>query len=105
KYEKLPFDLIDEIPNLAVTPYEEIDEDDILRLQWWGLYHDKPKVGYFMMRVKIPGGRLTPAQFRTIGEMSQRFGQNWGELSTRQCVQLHHIELPRLPEVFAVMKE
>ncbi len=105
KFEKQPYDLIHEIPRLAATPYEEIDEDDILRLQWWGLYHDKPKVGEFMMRVKIPGGVLTPAQFRTIGRLSEEFGQNRGELSTRQCVQLHHIQLPKLPEIFRILKE
>ena len=27
-----------------------------MRFQWYGLYHDKPKIGSFMMRVKIPSG-------------------------------------------------
>ncbi|HEY8551857.1 MAG TPA: hypothetical protein VIL40_00190, partial [Thermaerobacter sp.] len=67
KHEKLPFDLLDELPRLAATHYEDIPEDDILRLQWWGLYHDKPKVGTFMMRIKIPGGIVTPQQLRVIG--------------------------------------
>ena len=105
KHEKLPYDLIHEIPRLAETPYEEIDEDDILRLQWWGLYHDKPKTGHFMMRIKIPGGILTAQQLATIGRLSQKFGQNRGELTTRQCVQLHWIELPSLPEIFRTLKE
>lgn len=105
KHEKQPYDLIDELPRLAETSYEAIDEDDILRLQWWGLYHDKPKVGHFMMRVKIPGGALTAPQLRTIGRLSQEFGQNKGELTTRQCIQLHYIELPHLPEIFRIMKE
>jgi len=105
KFEKLPYDLIHEIPRLAETPYEEIHEDDILRLQWWGLYHDKPKVGHFMMRIKIPGGVLTPQQLTTIGRLSQKFGQNRGELTTRQCIQLHWIELPNLPEIFRTLKE
>ena len=33
-----------------------------MRMQWYGLYHDKPKVGYFMLRVKVPSGVLTPTQ-------------------------------------------
>ena len=28
----------------------------MVRLQWWGLYHDKPKVGTFMLRIKLPSG-------------------------------------------------
>ena len=49
-------------------------EEDIVRLQWWGLYHDKPKIGTFMLRVKIPSGILTPAKVRAIGEVSNRYG-------------------------------
>ena len=56
----------------------------MVRFQWYGLYHDKPKVGYFMMRIKIPAGILTPAQLRVIGELSDRFGRDYGELTTRQ---------------------
>jgi len=105
KKEKLPFDLIDEIPQLVATPYEAIPEDDILRLQWWGLYHDKPKIGQFMMRVKLAGGLVTPAQLDVIGRISRDFGQNTGEITTRQDVQIHCIELPALVEVFARLKE
>src|SRR5690606_32193435 len=105
KHEKLPYDLIHEIPRLAETPYEEVDEDDVLRLQWWGLYHDKPKVGRFMMRVKITGGVLKAEQLRTIALLSQEFGENKGELTTRQCIQLHELQLPALPEIFRRLKE
>jgi sulfite reductase beta subunit-like hemoprotein len=73
----------------------------MVRLQWWGLYHDKPKVGTFMLRVKLPSGRLTPAKLRAIGEVSKLYGRGEGELSTRQCIQLHWLELARLPDVFA----
>ena len=75
----------------------------MVRLKWWGLYHDKPKVGSFMLRIKLPGGLLTPAQLRAIGEISTRFGRGDGELTTRQNVQLHWIELAALPGVFALL--
>src|SRR5206468_1393691 len=70
------------------------------RLKWWGLYHDKPKIGTFMLRVKIPGGILSSAQLRTIGEISNIHGRGEGELTTRQNVQLHYLELKALPDVF-----
>src|SRR5918911_870023 len=47
--------------------------------------------------------RATPAQLRTIGEISNRFGRGDGELSTRQNVQLHWLELAALPEVFELL--
>ena len=78
-----------------------LPEEDMVRLQWWGLYHDKPKIGTFMLRIKLPSGHLTPAKLRAIGEVSNRFGKGDGELATRQNIQLHWLELARLPEVFA----
>src|SRR5215216_2818776 len=101
KQEKAPLGIRDELPALIAQGYERGPEEDMVRLQWWGLYHDKPKVGTFMLRVKLPGGRLTPAKLRAIGEVSNLYGRGDGELSTRQCVQLHWLELARLPDVFA----
>src|ERR671927_314406 len=82
KREKFPFAVLDELPDLIERGYEDISEEDIVRFQWYGLYHDKPKVGYFMMRVKIPSGILTPAKLRTLGELSVRYGRDYAELST-----------------------
>src|SRR5947207_3951418 len=100
KREKSPLGMLDELPALIATGYERIDEEDIVRLKWWGLYHDKPKIGTFMLRVKIPGGIVSPAQLRAIGEISNEHGRGEGELTTRQNVQLHYIALDALPDVF-----
>jgi ferredoxin-nitrite reductase len=101
KREKAPLGIRDELPALIAQGYEQVAEEDMVRLQWWGLYHDKPKVGTFMLRVKLPGGRLTPGRLRAIGEVSNLYGRGEGELTTRQCIQLHWLELARLPDVFA----
>src|ERR671930_200898 len=101
KQEKAPLGIRDELPALIAAGYESVAEEDIVRLQWWGLYHDKPKIGTFMLRVKLPNGHLTPARLRAIGEVSNRYGRGEGELTTRQCIQLHWLELARLPDVFA----
>ncbi len=101
KFEKSPLDIIHELPAFAVQGYEGVAEEDIVRLKWYGLYHDKPKTGYFMLRVKTPGGLLTPAKLRTIGRLSTELGRDYGEITTRQNIQLHWLELSQLPEVFA----
>jgi ferredoxin-nitrite reductase len=105
KREKFPLDVIRDLPRLIEMGYEAIPEEDIVRLQWWGLYHDKPKVGYFMMRVKIANGLLRPRQLRALGELSNRWGRGYGELTTRQNVQLHWIRLQDLPEVLAFLRD
>jgi ferredoxin-nitrite reductase len=101
KLEKAPLGIRDELPALIAAGYEDVPEEDMVRLQWWGLYHDKPKVGTFMLRIKLPSGHLTPAKLRKIGEVSNLYGRGDGELATRQNIQLHWLELAKLPEVFA----
>ena len=101
KRDKPPLGIREELPALIAAGYERMPEEDIVRLQWWGLYHDKPKIGTFMLRVKIPSGIVEPAKLRAIGEVSNRYGQGDAELTTRQCIQLHWLELASLPDVFA----
>jgi sulfite reductase beta subunit-like hemoprotein len=100
KRDKSPLGILDELPALIAAGYERVPEEDMVRLKWWGLYHDKPKVGTFMLRIKLPGGRVSPAGLRAIGEISNDHGRGEGELSTRQNVQLHWLELGALPAVF-----
>src|SRR5436190_1170969 len=101
KRDKAPLGIRDELPALIAMGYESVPEEDIVRLQWWGLYHDKPKVGTFMLRVKVPAGQISPADLRAVGEVSNLYGKGDGELSTRQNIQLHWLELAKLPDVFA----
>jgi sulfite reductase beta subunit-like hemoprotein len=105
KREKSPLGILDELPALIAAGYERVAEEDVVRLKWWGLYHDKPKVGTFMLRIKIAGGRVAPRSFRAIGEISNRFGRGDGEISTRQNIQLHWLELAALPEVFDLLHD
>ena len=78
KKEKAPLGIRDELPALIAQGYENVAEEDVVRLQWWGLYHDKPKIGTFMLRVKVPAGKLSPQELRAIGETSNLFGRGDG---------------------------
>lgn len=100
KREKAPLGILGELPALIAAGYEAVAEEDIVRMKWWGLYHDKPKIGTFMLRIKLPAGRVTPQQLRAVGELSTEHGRSAGELSTRQTIQLHYLTLDSLPDVF-----
>ncbi len=104
KAEKHPYDVIHDLAAFGELPYEAIPEEDILRLQWYGLYHDKPKVGHFMLRVKLPNGRLTATQLAVVGRLSREYGENSGELTTRQDIQIHWLRLRELPTVLAELQ-
>src|SRR3954465_1095241 len=101
KRDRAPLGIREELPALIAAGYERMAEEDIVRLPWWGLYHDKPKIGTFMLRVKIPSGILSAPELRAIGEVSNRYGRGDAELTTRQCIQLHWLELPQPPNGFA----
>ena len=103
KAEKGGLDVIRDLPAMIDAGYEEVPEEDFVRMQWYGLYHDKPKIGHFMLRVKLPGGVLTPAKLRAMGELSRDYGRGYGELTTRQNIQLHWIALAKLPEVMSIL--
>jgi sulfite reductase beta subunit-like hemoprotein len=100
KREKSPLGMLDELPQLIAAGYADVPEEDIVRLKWWGLYHDKPKVGTFMLRIKLAAGRLTAQQLQAIGRLSIEHGKGEAELTTRQNVQLHYLKLAELPQVF-----
>src|SRR5678816_517916 len=45
----------------------------------------------FMIRVRIPGGVLTPAQWLALDEVARNYGNGTMRLTTRQTVQLHGV--------------
>jgi ferredoxin-nitrite reductase len=104
KHDLFPTELTGQWDRLVETSYEKLPEEDIVRLQWFGMYHDKPKIGTFMMRVKIPSGILSADGLRAIGEISESYGRDQGELTTRQNIQLHYITLDKFPEILEKLK-
>lgn len=101
KRDRPPLDVRNELPELIARGYEDIPEEDIVRLYWWALAHDKPKIGTFMVRVKVAGGLVSAAQARALGRIARAYGRDEAELTTRQGIQLHWVQLAQLPAVLA----
>ncbi|CAM3764816.1 nitrite/sulfite reductase [Tsukamurella ocularis] len=97
--------------------FESIDKADLRgRMRWWGLYTQREQgydgtftgdenidlleAPYFMMRVRCDGGKLTAAQVRTLGELSTEFGRDTADISDRENVQFHWIEIENVPEIW-----
>ncbi|MFE9093432.1 nitrite/sulfite reductase [Streptomyces sp. NPDC007264] len=97
--------------------FDSIDPNDLRgRMRWWGLYTQrKPGIDggktailapeelddrYFMMRVRIDGGRLTTRQLRVIGEVAQEFARGTADITDRQNVQYHWIRIEDVPEIW-----
>jgi sulfite reductase beta subunit-like hemoprotein len=76
----------------------EIDPDRFtaIRLQQ-GAYGQRQQ-GVNMLRIKVPGGRLTAVQLEVIADLVEDFSQHKiAHLTTRQDVQVHYIPLEFMP--------
>jgi len=75
------------------------------RFRWHGLYTQRPETdGYFMLRIRIPGGILTADQTRAIGSISRRFGRDVADITDRQNVQLHWIRIEDVPQIWSELE-
>lgn len=113
-----PLDVRERIENIyAKQGFDSIDKTDLRgRFRWWGLYTqreqgydgtwtgddniDKLEAKYFMMRVRCDGGALSAAALRTLGQISTEFARDTADISDRQNVQYHWIEVENVPEVW-----
>lgn len=105
KREKDPMSVREEFPDFIDEGYEAIPEEDIVRMYWWGIAHDKPKVGTFMVRMKVPSGRISPEELRGVGKISEKYGDNYSELTTRMGIQLHNVELDHLEDTLSAIED
>jgi sulfite reductase (ferredoxin) len=82
----------------------EIDADRFtaIRLQM-GCYGQRQE-GVNMVRVKIPGGRITPPQLRAIGDVLEGYSRiGTAHVTTRQDIQLHHVPLEKTPDTMRTL--
>lgn len=97
--------------------FDAIDPNDLRgRMRWWGLYTQrKPGIDggktavlepeelddkYFMLRVRVDGGRLTVAQLRAIGEVSEQYARGTADITDRQNIQLHWVRIEDVPAIW-----
>lgn len=113
-----PLNVRERIENIyAKQGFDSIDKTDLRgRFRWWGLYTqreqgydgtwtgddniDKLEAKYFMMRVRCDGGALSAAALRTLGQISTEFARDTADISDRQNVQYHWIEVENVPEIW-----
>ena len=101
----------------ALRGFDSIDKNDLRgRFRWWGLYTqreqgydgtwtgdehiDTIEAKYFMMRVRCDGGALTVEQLRTLGQLSTEFARDTADISDRENLQLHWIQVEDVPEIW-----
>jgi len=101
KKEKAGLDVLDDIYRYAETGFGSIDPGDFMRFKWYGVYQQRPNEGHFMMRIKVPGGRMTSEQLRTVADLTTTYARGIGDITTRQTIQLHWLTIGDMPDIFA----
>ncbi len=98
--------------------FDSIDPADLRgRMRWWGLYTQRrPGIdggrtaalepeelddSYFMLRVRLDGGALTTEQLRALGEISQTYARDTADITDRQNIQYHWIDIVDMPAIWA----
>jgi ferredoxin-nitrite reductase len=105
KLERDGLDVREAIARYAREGWEAITEDDVQRLKWYGIFLRNPTPGFFMIRVRIPGGKTNAAQIRTLAEIAASHGNRLLDMTTRQQIQLRQIRIEEVPAIFAAMQE
>ncbi len=103
EYKKIkhPLTVIDDIYRYAETGFESIQEEHFNLFKWYGIYQQRPKDGYFMMRIKVPGGRITTVQLRELAAITKQYARGISDITTRQTFQLHWLKIEDMPDIFA----
>ncbi len=113
KLEKNPWDAWSEVRRFAAEGRESVlPEWAGTYFKWWGIYTQGDGVGaiggvggegktteYFMMRVGVPNGILTPLQLHTIADITEKYARGIGDVTTRQNIQMHWLTIESLPLV------
>src|SRR6202035_3384433 len=118
KKDDAPLNVRARIENIyALRGFDSIDKNDLRgRFRWWGLYTQREQgydgtwtgdehietieAKYFMMRVRCDGGALTVEQLRTLGQLSTEFARDTADISDRENLQMHWIQVEDVPEIW-----
>ncbi len=68
----------------------------------FGVYGQR-QPGVQMVRIKIPGGIMTPDWLRAIAAVNREFATGDAHITTRQDIQLYSVPLERTPETLATL--
>jgi sulfite reductase (ferredoxin) len=105
----------------AKRGFDSIDPADLRgRFRWYGLYTQRrPGIDggktavlepeelddrYFMLRVRIDGGQLSSEQLRVISDISVRYARGTADVTDRQNIQLHWIEIESVPAIWEALE-
>ena len=103
KESKDAMSVFERLEEISKGGYENLSkEDSSYFLKCFGLY-DKGED--FMLRVRIPAGAVTNIQAIRIGEIAQKYGNDYIDITTRMQVELSYLKIEDIFDVLKALKE
>ena len=84
--------------DLFVTKLEAFEQGELSADDWRGFrllngVYGQRQDGVMMIRAKLPGGFVTPAQLGALADVAETYGGGKGHITTRQNVQYHFVPM------------
>ena len=106
KQEHTPQEAWEKLEYYAKNGFSSIPEHDLsFFFKCFGIFYRPATPERFMMRVRIPGGKLTTQQALRIGEIAQKYGNDYIDLTTRMQVELRYLRIEDIPDVIKGLEE
>lgn len=90
--------------DIARRPLEAISPNELAMFKWTGIYQQLQK-GFFMMRLRIPGGLVTAEQLARVADLADSYAQGQICITTRQTLQFHWLRKDDLWKVLESLNE
>lgn len=82
-----------------------LDEEKFRSLRLARGVYGQRQAGVQMIRIKIPYGKMTTKQLRRLCIVSDEYSKGRLHTTTRQCIQIHYVNLDRTPELWAELEK
>lgn len=112
-----PWEGLDAIRQFAREGFDSIPPEWVnTYFRWWGVYTQGDGLGVtggkggegkalpcFMVRIRLPNGKLHSHQLRTIADLCERHARGIADITVRQNIQLHWVTIESLPELLEAL--
>lgn len=98
--DKLAIDPNIDFRDIAARPFHDITPNEMGMFKWSGVYHQL-QPGFFMLRLRLPGGTIEARQLERAAELAEKYGQGRLCITTRTVLQFHYL---RMQDVYKVIE-
>jgi len=98
-------DIIELAKKIELFNTGKIDEEKFRSLRLARGVYGQRQEGVQMIRIKLPFGKVLSNQLRRISDVSDEYSRGRLHITTRQDIQIHHVDLNRTPQLWADLEK